>query len=161
MTSPIARMCTVKLCQQGPFFHDLHDPHEIFTIFCQKPSIARHLWNVQRPVWTWLEVTGEPRRSVVSCWSFRSDWMILGCYDHWHVKKNRNICDMYGTSMIIERNDLEVFSIFRYPYIPAMLVFLTPSRIISCKSSIRVPLKVYESFPHRFSPVSPLFTSSP
>ena len=76
-------------------------------------------------------------------------------------KKNRNICDMYGTSMIIERNDLEVFSIFRYPYIPAMLVFLTPSRIISCKSSIRVPLKVYESFPHRFSPVSPLFTSSP
>ena len=63
--------------------------------------------------------------------------------------------------MIIERNDLEVFSIFRYPYIPAMLVFLTPSRIISCKSSIRVPLKVYESFPHRFSPVSPLFTSSP
>ena len=50
---------------------------------------------------------------------------------------------------------------FRYLYIPAMLVFLTPSRIISCKSSIRVPLKVYESFPHRFSPVSPLFTSSP
>ena len=61
-------------------------PMKFLRSFARNPALPG-ICGTCSAVWTWLEATGEPRRSVVSCWSFSSDWMIFGCYDHWHVKK--------------------------------------------------------------------------